>query len=110
MADNRVYKLPRDVLAKMTGNNPQAIKALENIETKALEPAPEIDTTVIIETSVAQSILSAPVSIPSESTTVDTDSIIETSIVQSMLNTPVGVPFEPTVYLAPVAWNNYYEI
>lgn len=32
MAVNKVYKIPRNILAEMTKNNPQAIAALENIE------------------------------------------------------------------------------
>lgn len=32
MAANKVYKIPRNILAEMTNNNPQAIAALENIE------------------------------------------------------------------------------
>ena len=32
MAVNKAYKIPRNILAEMTNNNPQAIAALENIE------------------------------------------------------------------------------
>lgn len=32
MAVNKVYKIPRNILAQMASDNPQAIAALENIE------------------------------------------------------------------------------
>lgn len=35
MADNKVYKIPRNILAEMTNNNPQAIAALENSQNMA---------------------------------------------------------------------------
>lgn len=35
MAVNKVYKIPRNILAEMTKNNPQAIAALENSQNMA---------------------------------------------------------------------------
>ena len=49
MADNRpVSKLPRAVLAKMTDNNPQAIKAFESIEKSVTETNPKDIADLII--------------------------------------------------------------
>lgn len=49
MADSRrVSKLPRAVLAKMTDNNPQAIRAFENIETAVIETNPQEIADLII--------------------------------------------------------------
>lgn len=49
MADSRrVSKLPRALLAKMTDNNPQAIRAFENIETAVIETNPQEIADLII--------------------------------------------------------------
>lgn len=49
MADSRkASKLPRAVLAKMTDNNPQAIKAFENIEIAVTETNPQEIADLII--------------------------------------------------------------
>lgn len=32
MADNKVLRIPRSILAEMTNNNPQAIKAMEGLQ------------------------------------------------------------------------------
>ena len=47
MAVNKVYKIPRDVLAKMTGNNPQAIAALENSQNMAERTPQEMEDILI---------------------------------------------------------------
>ena len=55
MAANRTFKIPRGVLAQMTNNNPQAIKALENIEVVANEaPQNTADLIVQIEGATSQ--------------------------------------------------------
>lgn len=55
MAVNRTFKIPRDVLAKITGNNPQAIKAFENIEANANDaPKDMADLVIQIEGAVSQ--------------------------------------------------------
>lgn len=47
MAVNKVYKIPRDVLAKMTDNNPQAIAALENSQNVAERTPQEMEDILI---------------------------------------------------------------
>lgn len=47
MAVNKVYKIPRDVLAKMTDNNPQAIAALENSQNMAERTPQEMEDILI---------------------------------------------------------------
>lgn len=47
MADNKVYKIPRDVLAKMTDNNPQAIAALENSQNMAERTPQEVEDIIV---------------------------------------------------------------
>lgn len=55
MAVNKVYKIPRDVLAKMTDNNPQAIAALENSQNMAERTPQEMeDILVRIERATEQ--------------------------------------------------------
>ncbi|WP_131669253.1 hypothetical protein [Psychrobacter pygoscelis] len=40
MADNKRLKLPRATLAKITGNDPQAIKAFEGMQSQVFEQNP----------------------------------------------------------------------
>ena len=47
MAVNKVYKIPRDVLAKMTDNNPQAIAALENSQNMAERTPQEMEDIIV---------------------------------------------------------------
>ena len=47
MADNKVYKIPRNILAEMTNNNPQAIAALENSQNMAERTPQEIEDIVV---------------------------------------------------------------
>ena len=47
MADNKVYKVPRNVLAEMTNNNPQAIAALENSQNMAERTPQEIEDIIV---------------------------------------------------------------
>lgn len=54
MAANRTFKIPRDVLAQMTGGDPRAIRALENIEVVANE-APQNTADLIIQIEGAAS-------------------------------------------------------
>ena len=48
MAVNKVYKIPRNILSEMTNNNPQAISALENMETAVTETNPQEIADLII--------------------------------------------------------------
>lgn len=52
MANNRKLKIPRDVLAQMTNNNPQAIKALEGLQLAVFDLLPD-DIKEIIEKAAA---------------------------------------------------------
>tara|TARA_R110002051_G_scaffold325582_2_gene429065 strand:- start:10160 stop:10543 length:384 start_codon:yes stop_codon:yes gene_type:complete len=55
MAVNKTFKIPRDVLAQITGNNPQAIKAFENIEANSNGlPQDMADLVVQIEGAASQ--------------------------------------------------------
>lgn len=55
MAVNRTFKIPRDVLAQITGNNPQAIKAFENIEVVTNDvPQDMADLVIQIEGAASQ--------------------------------------------------------
>jgi len=47
MADNKVYKIPRNILAEMTNNNPQAIAALENSQNMAERTPQEIEDIIV---------------------------------------------------------------
>lgn len=47
MAVNKVYKIPRDVLAEMTKNNPQAIAALENSQNMAERTPQQLEDIII---------------------------------------------------------------
>lgn len=47
MADNKVYKIPRNILAEMTKNNPQAIAALENSQNMAERTPQEMEDIVV---------------------------------------------------------------
>lgn len=47
MAVNKVYKIPRNVLAEMTNNNPQAIAALENSQNMAERTPQQLEDIII---------------------------------------------------------------
>lgn len=55
MAVNKTFKIPRDVLAQITGGNPQAIKAFESIEvTSNSIPQDMADLVIQIEGAASQ--------------------------------------------------------
>ena len=55
MAVNKTFKIPRDVLAQITGGNPQAIKAFENIEANSNGlPQDMADLAIQIEGAASQ--------------------------------------------------------
>ncbi|WP_372844804.1 hypothetical protein [Psychrobacter sp.] len=55
MAVNRTFKIPRDVLAQITGGNTQAIKAFENIEVVTNDvPQDMADLVIQIEGAASQ--------------------------------------------------------
>lgn len=47
MADSKVYKIPRNILAEMTNNNPQAIAALENSQNVAAKTPQEMEDIIV---------------------------------------------------------------
>ena len=47
MAVNKVYKIPRNILAEMTNNNPQAIAALENSQSMAERTPKQLEDILI---------------------------------------------------------------
>lgn len=47
MAVNKVYKIPRNILAEMTNNNPQAIAALENSQNMAERTPQQLEDIII---------------------------------------------------------------
>ena len=47
MAVNKVYKIPRNILAEMTNNNPQAIAALENSQNIAERTPQEMEDIIV---------------------------------------------------------------
>lgn len=52
MANNKTLKIPRSILAQMTNDNPQAIKALEQLQLSAFDLLPQ-DIQQIIQTAAA---------------------------------------------------------
>lgn len=60
MADNerKVLRIPRSILAEMTKNNPQAIKALEGLQSGVFELLPQ-NITEIIERAAADAMQAA---------------------------------------------------
>ena len=123
MAVNKVYKIPRDVLAKMTDNNPQAIAALENSQNMAERTPQEMEDILIrIErateqaeqaaqiatqsTAIAQQLLSDlatqlnTVSVPQEQS--DALSAVNVSIEQNNQLQPVGNYQDCPIQLMPI--------
>lgn len=123
MAVNKVYKIPRDVLAKMTDNNPQAIAALENSQNMAERTPQEMEDILIrIErateqaeqaaqiatqsAAIAQQLLSdlAPqlnaVSVPQEQS--DALNAVNASIEQDNQLQPVGNYQDCPIQLMPI--------
>lgn len=47
MAVNKIYKIPRNILAEMTKNNPQAIAALENSQNMAERTPQEMEDIIV---------------------------------------------------------------
>ncbi|WP_286707986.1 hypothetical protein [Psychrobacter sp. UBA2514] len=123
MAVNKVYKIPRNVLAEMTKNNPQAIAALENSQNMA-ERTPQQLEDIIVQinsavdkaeqaaqiatqsTAIAQQLLSdlAPqlnaVSVPQ--TQIDILSAVNVSIGQDAQLQPVGNHQDCPIQLMPI--------
>lgn len=123
MAVNKVYKIPRDVLAKMTDNNPQAIAALENIEITTGRTPQQIEELLISivslgekaeqaaiiatqSTAIAQQLLSDlvpqlnAVSVPQAQT--DVLNAVNVSIEQDNLLQPVGSYQDCPIQLMPI--------
>lgn len=123
MADNKVYKIPRNILAEMTNNNPQAIAALENSQNMA-ERTPQQLEDIIIQinsavdkaeqaaqiatqsTAIAQQLLSDlvpqlnAVSVPQAQT--DALNAVNVSIGQDNQLQPVGNYQDCPIQLMPI--------
>lgn len=103
MADNRlVHKLPRSVLAKMTDNNPQAIKAFENLEIAVNVNNPKDITELIIRIDGVTSQSEQAVIIATQLTAIAQQLIAD---IRPTLNA-VSVPSEPSDYLQAVSVSN----
>lgn len=123
MAVNKAYKIPRNILAEMTNNNPQAIAALENIEITTGRTPQQIEELLISivslgekaeqaaiiatqSTAIAQQLLSdlAPqlnaVSVPQAQT--DVLNAVNVSISQDNLLQPVGSYQDCPIQLMPI--------
>lgn len=123
MAVNKAYKIPRNILAEMTNNNPQAIAALENIEITTGRTPQQIEELLISivslgekaeqaaiiatqSTAIAQQLLSdlAPqlnaVSVPQEQT--DVLNAVNVSIEQDNQLQPVGNYQDCPIQLMPI--------
>lgn len=99
MADNRpVSKLPRAVLAKMTDNNPQAIKAFENIEKSVTETNPKDIADLIIRIDGVTDQAEQATIIATQLTAIAQQLIAG---IRPTLNT-VNVPLEPSDHLQAV--------
>ena len=99
MADSRrVSKLPRAVLAKMTDNNPQAIRAFENIETAVIETNPQEIADLIIRIDGVTDQAEQAVIIATQLTAIAQQLIAD---IRPTLNA-VSVPLEPSDYLQAV--------
>lgn len=101
MAVNKVYKIPRNVLAEMTNNNPQAIKALENIE-QVTERSPIEIADIIIKIESAASQAEQAIIIATQLTGITQQLIAD---IRPTLNA-VSVPLEASEYLQAVNVSN----
>lgn len=100
MAVNKVYKIPRNILAEMTKNNPQAIAALENSQNMAERTPQEIEDIIVrIERATEQAEQAAQIATQSS------------AIAQQLLSdlvpqlNAVSVPLEPSDHLQAVGVN-----
>lgn len=123
MAVNKAYKIPRNILAEMTNNNPQAIAALENIEITTGRTPQQIEELLISivslgekaeqaaiiatqSTAISQQLLSdlAPqlnaVSVPQAQT--DVLNAVNVSISQDNQLQPVGSYQDCPIQLMPI--------
>ena len=58
MANNKTLRIPRSILAEMTNNNPQAIKAMEGLQLSAFDLLPT-DIADIIQRAAADAMQAA---------------------------------------------------
>lgn len=101
MAVNKVYKIPRNILAEMTNNNPQAISALENIE-QVTERSPIEIADIIIRVESAASQAEQAIIIATQLTAIAQQLIAD---IRPTLNA-VSVTLEPSDYLQAVNVSN----
>lgn len=103
MADNkRITRLPREVLAKMTDNNPQAIRAFENIENSITITNPKEIADLIIRIDGITDKSEQAVIIATQLTAIAQQLIAD---IRPTLSA-VSVPLEPSDYLQAVNVSN----
>ena len=107
MAVNKVYKIPRNILAEMTNNNPQAISALENIE-QVTERSPIEIADIIIRVERATEQAEQAVIIATQLTAIAQQLIAD---IRPTLNA-VSVPLEPsdTMQAVNVSIDSYHSL
>ena len=104
MAANHTFKIPRDVLAQMTGGDPRAIRALENIEVVASE-APQNTADLIIQIEGAASQAEQAAILATQAV-----AIIEQMITDNQVPLQaVSVPSEHSDYLQAVSVSIYQD-
>ena len=107
MAVNKVYKIPRNILAEMTNNNPQAISALENIE-QVTERSPIEIADIIIRVEGAASQAEQAIIIATQLTAIAQQLIAD---IRPTLNA-VSVPLElsDTMQAVNVSIDSYHSL
>lgn len=107
MAVNKVYKIPRNILAEMTNNNPQAISALENIE-QVTERSPIEIADIIIRVESAASQAEQAIIIATQLTAIAQQLIAD---IRPTLNA-VSVPLElsDTMQAINVSIDSYHSL
>ena len=105
MAVNKVYKIPRNILAEMTKNNPQAIAALENSQNMA-ERTPQQLEDIFIQINSAVDKAEQAAQIATQSSAIAQQLL---SDLMPQLN-PVSVPQEQSDALNAVSVTMDYPI
>lgn len=107
MAVNKVYKIPRNILAEMANNNPQAISALENIE-QVTERSPIEIADIIIRVESAASQAEQAIIIATQLTAIAQQLIAD---IRPTLNA-VSVPLELSnnTQAVNVSIDSYYSL
>lgn len=107
MAVNKAYKIPRNILAEMTNNNPQAIAALENSQDMA-ERTPQQMEDILIRIEGAASQAEQAIIIATQLTAIAQQLIAD---IRPTLNA-VSVPLElsDTMQAVNVSIDSYHSL